>query len=205
MIKTIKGDDIYSNTYVICRFDSCIVIDPSHDMASIDQAIGERKVIGVGVTHAHADHVDLLQMFDAPIYIHREDAHLLFEDQYNGYLSKPHPYQRKQLDIKMVEDDDVIKIADQQIKIIHTPGHTAGSISFLYLEHLFTGDTLFKESVGRHDLYSGSLKSLKQSVLKLMDLNSNIKIYPGHDELTTMRNEKKKNPFYIKWVKQYKR
>ncbi len=203
MIKTIKGNDFQSNTYVICRFDTCVVIDPSHDMDLIDTYITDKKIAGILITHAHADHLDLIGQFNAPIYIHKEDAHLLFEDQYNGYAPQKHPYQRKQLDIKMIDDGYKIGLADQYIEVLHTPGHTRGSISFLYLTHLFTGDTLFNESVGRHDLYSGSLKMLKQSVLRLMSLRNEIKIYPGHDDLTTIRNEKKKNPFYIKWVKQF--
>lgn len=205
MLKTIFGNEAYANTYVICRFDSCMIIDPSHDLAQIMDAIGPHKVQGILLTHAHSDHVDLIQHFEVPIYIHKDDAYLLFEDGYNGYAPKKHPYSRKELNLVLIDDQQKIKFADQFIEVIHSPGHTKGSVCFLYLNHLFTGDTLFKESVGRHDLYSGSLPQLKQSVLKIMSLNNDIKIYPGHDELTTMRNEKKNNPFYMKWAKQFKK
>ncbi len=205
MIKTIFGNEEQSNSFVICRFDSCMIIDPSHDLNKIDDIIEHRKVLGILITHAHNDHVDLIHHYDVPIYIHKDDAHLLFEDAYNGYAPNKHPYKRKELDIKLIEDGQKIPLADQFVEVIHTPGHTKGSVSFLYLNHLFTGDTLFKESVGRHDLYSGNLPELKQSILKMMSLNNEIKIYPGHDELTTMRYEKKNNPFYIKWAKQFKK
>ena len=205
MIKTLFGNDEFANSYVLCRFDTCVLIDPSHDLAEIMDVIGPKKIEGILITHAHSDHVDLIHQFDVPIYIHKDDASLLFEDQYNGYAPNKHPYSRKNLKLILLEDGQNIKFADQFIKVIHTPGHTKGSVSFLYQDHLFTGDTLFKESVGRHDLYSGSLPQLKQSILKLMTLHNDIKIYPGHDELTNMRYEKKNNPFYVKWAKQFKK
>jgi glyoxylase-like metal-dependent hydrolase (beta-lactamase superfamily II) len=102
-----------------------------------------------------------------------------------------------------VNHGDHIPFADQTIEVYHTPGHTKGSLSFLYDQKLFTGDTLFKESVGRHDLYSGNLPELRKSVLMLLSLPSAIKIYPGHDETTTIRYEQKNNPFYVKWMKQH--
>lgn len=154
------------------------------------------------ITHAHDDHVDLIGDFEVPVYIHADDAHLLFEDKYNGYAPKAHPYKRKNLDFKYVKDGDRISFADQFIEVIHTPGHTKGSVCYLYDDQLYTGDILFKESVGRHDLYSGSLVELRKSVLALGKLPGNTKIYPGHDESSTMRYEQKHNPFYMKWLKQ---
>ena len=95
-----------------------------------------------------------------------------------------------------------IPFADQVIEVIHTPGHTKGSCSFIYQDQLYTGDTLFKDSVGRHDLYSGNLVDLRRSILKLCECDANLKVYPGHDEPTTIRYEKKNNPYYLKWIKQ---
>lgn len=197
-----KGNDDLSHVFIICRFDTCMIIDPSHSYDDIIHAIGERNISGILLTHAHSDHVDLIGHFDVPIYMHQDDAHLLFEDAYNGYSPKTHPYRRKQLDLKYVKEGDKIKLADHMIEVLHTPGHTKGSLSFLYDQKLFTGDTLFKESVGRHDLYSGNLPDLRKSVIRLLSLASNVKIYPGHDESTTVRYEQKQNPFYVKWMKQ---
>ena len=127
---------------------------------------------------------------------------MLFEDQYNGYAPLKHPYKRKDLELVSINDGDKIPLADHFISVIHTPGHTKGSVCFLYNEQLYTGDTLFKESVGRHDLYSGSLVELRKSILKLCELPGSYKVYPGHDENTTVRFEQKNNPFYVKWKKQ---
>ena len=164
--------------------------------------MGDKKLAGILLTHAHNDHIDLIGHFEVPIYIHKEDAHLLFEDQYNGYAPKTHPYKRKNMDLRFVSDGDQIPFADHFIHVFYTPGHTKGGLSFMYEQKIFTGDTLFKESVGRHDLYSGNLPELRKSVLSLLSLPGNTKIYPGHDENTTVRYEQKNNPFYEKWMKQ---
>ncbi|MCR3906415.1 MAG: MBL fold metallo-hydrolase [Tenericutes bacterium] len=201
MIK-FKENETFAHTYLICRFDTCYLIDPSHDMEEINQALSGRTLSGILITHAHHDHIDLIGEFTAPIYMHKEDAHLLFEDKYNGYAPKSHPYKRKDLSLNYVDHMDKIPFADQYIEVFHTPGHTKGSLCFLYDQKLFTGDTLFKESVGRHDLYSGLLPELRKSTIFLCGLPSNTKVYPGHDEQTTIRYEQKNNPFYLKWTKQ---
>lgn len=202
MFKVIKEKDDYAHSFVICRFDCCVVVDPSHDRALIEEAIDQRKLVGILITHAHADHIDLIGDFDAPIYMHEDDAHLLFEDVYNGYEPKKHPYQRKNLSFMFVKDGDHIDLADHKIDVLHTPGHTAGSLCFFYDDKLITGDTLFKEDVGRHDLYSGSLSEIRKSIIRLCRLPANTKIYPGHDEFSTIRDEQKKNLYYRKWSRQ---
>jgi glyoxylase-like metal-dependent hydrolase (beta-lactamase superfamily II) len=204
-MKTFKENKIFAHSFLLCRFDVCYLIDPSHDLESILEALEGRKLEGILLTHAHMDHVDLIHMFDCPIYMHLDDAHLLFEDQYNGYHPNKHPYKRKALNLKYVTDKMKLPLADGYVEVIHTPGHTKGSVCYLYDFKLFSGDTLFRESVGRHDLYSGSLVELRKSIIKLMKLPGQTKVYPGHDENTTIRYEQKHNPYYIKWAKQQKK
>lgn len=201
-MNTFKEKDPYAHAYLICRFDSCFLIDPSHDLEEINLALNGRTLIGILLTHAHNDHVHLIGEFDVPIYIHQDDAHLLFEDQYNGYAPAVHPYKRKNMNFQYVTHQMKIPFADHFVEVFHTPGHTKGSVCYLYDMRLFTGDTLFKDSVGRHDLYSGSLTELRKSTIMLCQMNGNIRVFPGHDEMTTIRNEQKNNPFYLKWMKQ---
>nr|WIF87882.1 MBL fold metallo-hydrolase [Acholeplasma laidlawii] len=191
---------------MICRFGHCLLIDPNINYREIESKLGDQILDGILLTHAHSDHTSLIHLFNVPIYVHSDDAALLFEDKYNGYSKdNPRPYVRKQLNIQTIEDQEKIPLADHEVVVFHTPGHTKGSVSFLYQIYIFTGDTLFKESVGRHDLYSGNLFDLKRSVLKLIDeLNDNMIIKPGHDDASTIRNERKNNPFYVKWKKQGK-
>ncbi|CCV64338.1 conserved hypothetical protein, beta-lactamase family protein [Alteracholeplasma palmae J233] len=197
-----KNDQAHS--YIICRFDQCILIDPSDNIDEIKEYLEDKKLIAIAITHGHSDHVNLIHKFKVPIYISEHDAHLLFEDDYNGYDKKnKRPFQRKELDIHLIKNESSIALADKEVKVIETPGHTKGGLSFLYGKHLFTGDTLFKNDVGRHDLYSGNLSELKQSVVKLIDeMPENTIICPGHDELSLVKNERKSNPYYIKWQKQ---
>ncbi len=198
-----KENDVFAHSYLLCRFDSCFLIDPSHDYEIIKRDLAGRKLIGLLLTHAHYDHIDIIGEFDVPIYLHFSDAHLLFEDSRNGYAPLRHPYKKKELELRYVSHGMKINFADQFIEVLHTPGHTKGSVSYLYNQKLYSGDTLFKGSVGRHDLYSGSLVSLKKSVLLLCSLPANTKVYPGHGEKTTIRNEQKNNQFYLKWLKQF--
>lgn len=206
MIYTFNGNESYAHAYMICRFGHCLLIDPNTNYGEIESKLGDQILDGILLTHAHSDHTSLIHLFNVPIYVHSDDAALLFEDKYNGYSKdNPRPYVRKQLNIQTIEDQEIIPLADHEVVVFHTPGHTKGSVSFLYQKYIFTGDTLFKESVGRHDLYSGNLFDLKRSVLKLVDeLNDNMIIKPGHDDASTIRNERKNNPFYVKWKKQGK-
>lgn len=202
-MKIYKGNDDLAHTYLVCRFNTCFLVDPASHLDEIKEDLKEYQLSFILLTHAHHDHIHLIGDFDVPIYIHQNDAHLLFEDQYNGYHPKSHPYRKKDLQLKLISDQEKIPFADHYIEVIHTPGHTKGGVCYLYQDKLFTGDTLFKESVGRHDLYSGHLPDLKKSVLHLMELNSNIKIYPGHDQPSSIRYEIKNNPFVDKWKKQF--
>ncbi|MFA5481873.1 MAG: MBL fold metallo-hydrolase [Bacilli bacterium] len=204
-MKIVKGTEHLSHTYILTRFNQAILIDPSYDLKQISEYLSDRTLVGVLLTHAHRDHIDLIGHFNVPVYIHREDAHLLFEDKHNGYEDSKRPYNKKNLDLVLVEDEERILFADHYIEVMHTPGHTKGSVCYLYHDQIFTGDTLFKNTVGRHDLYSGSLPELKRSILKILSLNANHKIYPGHDEFSTVRYEKANNPFYLKWIKQLKK
>ncbi|HEY8405421.1 MAG TPA: MBL fold metallo-hydrolase [Acholeplasma sp.] len=205
MIITFKGNEDLSHTYILCRFNQCYLIDPSHDLESIQDRLKDKMLLGILITHAHMDHVLLIHEFQVPIYIHGDDAALLFDDKNNGFDIIKRPYKRKDLDIRIIKDQDKIQLGDEFIQVIHTPGHTKGSVSLYHPLGLFTGDTLFKDSVGRHDLYSGNLSELKKSILKLIEtFPANTKVYPGHDEITTLRDERKNNPFYVKWKKQVK-
>ncbi len=207
MLIQFKGNDDFSHTYLVWRFAQCVLIDPSHDLEKIQEKLVDKTLIAVILTHAHSDHVHLIGYFDCPIYIHQDDAQLLFEDQYNGYTQGlKRPYKRKDLDLIITDGSDKIKLGEKNIILYHTPGHTKGGLSVFYDDMIFTGDTLFKGDVGRHDLYSGNLFELKKSILYIIDhFGSDTKVYPGHDEPSTIRSERKNNPYYLKWAKQLKK
>ena len=152
-------------------------------------------------THGHFDHVmgeyDAQEFFKVPVYIHKEDEYLLanLPQQLVKFGFEPSSLPPKTITI--FDENDVFKLGDKEIKVIHTPGHTPGSVCFLVQNNLFSGDTLFYTSVGRTDFEGGSFEQLSHSITqKLFTLNEEITVYPGHDCKTTIGYEKKYNCYF---------
>ncbi|MCP2605295.1 MBL fold metallo-hydrolase [Candidatus Aminicenantes bacterium AH-873-B07] len=179
----------------------CFVIDPGAEGKRIISFIKEKnlKPIGIINTHGHIDHIGANRLikkeFNIPIMIHSEDSSLLTAKQnliLSFFLSSnPSPPADD-----FLEEAQKIKIGDSFLEVIHTPGHTPGSISLKSEEFLLSGDTLFAGGVGRTDLSGGSWELLLQSIKnKLFCLPDNLIVLPGHGDLTTIKDEKETNPF----------
>ena len=224
MIKKIVSNDIIDmNVYLIIDENKCFIVDPGGNYSEIEKTIKELnlEVLGILLTHAHVDHTYLIGKFNCPIYIHEKSIssylilmssliptpvaynisiiNLSLEPTLSLYDSFGFdmPFNYLKLDIKKIKDNDIIKLNDKEIKVIHTPGHTKGSVCYLIDNKLFSGDTLFKESCGRCDLPSGSEVDMAKSLIKLIDnLDEFIKVYPGHYETTTIKHEKEFNAPY---------
>ena len=166
------------------------------------------KIVAILITHGHWDHISSLEEIckefpDARVYIGEEEADFLSNAHYNlsqeafddGYPVKVVTYVPEHL-IK-VSDGEIIKEAGFEIKVIHTPFHTKGSVCY-YLEKekaLFSGDTLFFSTIGRTDLPTGSNRTVESSLAKLKALPEGIKVYPGHGACTFLDREKKYNSY----------
>ena len=175
-----------ANTYAIISDGHAIIIDPSVTVGAITSAVSEEGAVidAVVLTHGHFDHiVSIDTMRDAlgvTVYIHDEDAEMLTDGSKNAFLTffgRDRAYRPAD---KTLTDGEVIKVGDAEIKVIHTPGHSKGSICLLGDGFLVTGDTLFAESVGRCDLWGGDQASLAASLEKLRSLDRSIMIYAGH-------------------------
>lgn len=197
MLKTFIGH-FSSNTYIWCRHEACMLIDPSDHLQAIQETLAKYTLEYIVLTHAHADHMHLLDQFDVPIYLHEKDFVLLKNPKHIGY---PHGFPYALNTLKILKIPNKIKLSDMTIDVIHTPGHSPGSICLHHKNILIAGDTLFKSSIGRTDLFLSSLNDIKKSVIELMNLPSSTKVYPGHGEKTTIRQEKSHNSFVIKWLK----
>ncbi|MFQ6074472.1 MAG: MBL fold metallo-hydrolase, partial [Candidatus Bathyarchaeia archaeon] len=103
---------------------------------------------------------------------------------------------------KILHDGDSVQVGGIVLRVLHTPGHSQGSISLIGNDVVFTGDTLFAGSIGRYDLPGGSLKEIKSSLKKLMILPDNMKVYPGHGPTSTIGEERRNNPFLqdFSWI-----
>lgn len=143
------------------------------------------------LTHAHFDHsgcAKKLQDLGAKIYISKKDAEKILN---GGTLSESF---HKKFDCFNVDytfcDGEILEINGIKIKVLETPGHTDGSCTFLVEDKLFTGDTLFYHTYGRIDFPTGSYEDMKNSLEKLLNLEENYKVYPGHDQFTTLSAER---------------
>lgn len=191
------------NCYIIGdRFkNEWAVIDPGGDADKILEVIEDKKakIKFIINTHGHPDHTaanaEIKKKTSAPIYIHKSDGKLLsgFFTQVAGLAGiKSSP----SIPDHFLEDGDEIPLGDIKFRVIHTPGHTRGGICLFSDRTLFSGDTLFADSIGRTDLPGGSLKTLAASIkTKLFILPDDTVVFPGHGPQTTLGHEKRFNPF----------
>lgn len=193
-----------TNSYLVFDSESRegIIIDAGGDPSKILSVISKNdvKVIGIYATHGHFDHVlgvgDLKRELNCNFYMHEGDREVLAQAPLDARhflgLSIPSPPPPD----KLINEGDVIHVGNVELKILHTPGHTPGSICFVADGLVFTGDTLFAGSIGRTDLVGGNLKQLVSSIQgKLFTLPDDYVIYPGHGPSTVLHVEKLMNPF----------
>lgn len=210
MIKKFIGEEFAANTYIIVEDNKCVIIDPTigFNKKVIEEYTSGLKIVGVLLTHAHIDHIDgVRHLLEYPIYISSIEYNYINNSGYNlyGWYGEKIPYDTSKMNFNLLNDGDTINILNEPIKAILTPGHTLGGMSYSYRDKLFTGDTLFKLSVGRSDISAGNEESLYKSIDKLMHMfKNNTKIYPGHGELTTIHDELTQNPYYLMYLKRKK-
>ena len=207
IIKTFTVGPLYTNCYVVgCNeTKDAIIIDPGFDNELVAKRILreteqlELQIRYIVNTHGHPDHIAgngiLKKLTDAPILIHEYDAPMLTKATENlttlfglRTVSMPPADQ-------MLHNGDAIEMGAVTLRVLHTPGHTRGSVSLLGDDEVFTGDTLFAGSIGRTDFPDSSYKEIMDSLKKLSILPDRIKVYPGHGPASTIGEEKRSNPF----------
>lgn len=196
IIKTIVIGAIEENCYVVVdeKTKEAVILDPGGNGPLIDSVIENlgAKVKYVLLTHGHFDHVGAVEYiadkYNVPFYINENDEEWIAKDSsVFGPLRKADGY---------LNDEDTLSLGDKSIKVITTPGHTPGGVCFLIEDKLFTGDTLFQGSVGRSDFPGGSFETLIDGIKnKLLPLNDNVEVYPGHGGSSTIGFEKMRNPY----------
>ncbi|MBQ7136428.1 MAG: MBL fold metallo-hydrolase [Bacilli bacterium] len=159
------------NCYILTIDNESLIIDPGDDYHLIKEKLGKNKVIGILLTHSHFDHTGavekILEDYNTQVYA--------FDNLSEGSF----------------------KIKNFTFEVVYTPGHTADSISFYFEQEkiMFTGDFLFKESIGRCDLPTGSIDQMKKSLNKINKYSNDVIIYPGHGDETTLLYERSNNQY----------
>lgn len=151
------------------------------------------------LTHAHFDHIlgieKMVEATGAKVVLHKDDENLLNNLNSYGFMLGLPEVNIPKVDL-FVTEDEILTIGSLEIKALHTPGHTLGGVSYFVGNMLFSGDTLFQESVGRTDLEGGSFETLEESIRnKLFTLPEDVTVYPGHGPMTTVGHEKKYNSY----------
>jgi len=193
---------LQTNCYIIqTDKNNAIIIDAGANPNQVMDFIKTNKlnVLALMLTHGHYDHTgaiaQLKKLTNANIYIHKDDAEML-EDARKGlaiHFMDESEYVPIKADVLMY-DGAKFEFDEVSIEVIHTPGHSKGSCVFVVDEYMFSGDTLFENSIGRTDLYGGNMNQMKSSLKKLALIEEDLLILPGHGDRTTLKQEKRTNP-----------
>ena len=178
-----------TNTYLLANDTEAVVIDPGYEADTILDALAGKTLKAILLTHGHFDHVgavkELVAETGCAVWIHAAEATMPPMGT-AGPLYFTHTYD---------EGDTVSPIAGLELTVLHTPGHTPGSVCLLMGKEMFSGDTLFACSFGRTDLPGGDPRKMMESLRRLASLQGNFFIHPGHGGSTTLDAEKRFNPY----------
>ena len=195
---------IHANCYIVeTEKKNAVIIDPGAESNKIMDFVEEKglTVRKILVTHGHFDHIgaisSIVKRTGAPVYIHPADASKLQSPEKSLANLVPEVKFNKVTKYTPVFDEDDIKQDELVFHVIHTPGHSKGSVCFVCNNFIFSGDTLFCGSVGRTDFPDGSLEEIKKSVNRLADLEGDYTVFCGHEKSTTLDEERATN-VYIK-------
>lgn len=203
MLKKFVLGPVSANCYCLINDSGeCAVVDPGDASNRLVDFIKENgsELKYILLTHGHFDHIDgvafLKESFpNAKIAIHEADEMCLCDDNLSlargfGLPSKTN----LRADI-ILHDGDILPFGDDNITVIHTPGHTIGGVTYKYKDMLFTGDTLFCRSLGRTDFPGGDYGEICASIRRLYALSGDYIVYPGHDRESTLNDERNLNPY----------
>jgi len=195
--------ELGTNCYIVYNEYDALIIDPGGDPEKVIDFLKfeDLKPQAILLTHAHFDHIggvdDLRKHFNLDVYLHENEANWLEEPR----LNRSTAFTRKE--VRTARPDHLIqpgkmKLSSFEFDVIHTPGHSPGSVSYLFVNEGFiiSGDVLFQQGIGRTDLPGGSMAQLEKSIRQsLYLLEDNYIVYPGHGMYTTIGAEKRNNPF----------
>ena len=181
------------NTYVIHQEGHTVIVDPGGHPEIISAYIDtQQKVEAIVLTHGHQDHVSavdpLVKQYGCPVFLHPGDFDLVGKNSSEHAFSTP-------LKCTITPMGSVIDVPGFHFEVLETPGHTLGSVCLVCENVMFSGDTLFAGSIGRTDLADSDPNKMKDSLKRLLDMDGEYHVLPGHGPSTTLQKEKQTNPY----------
>ena len=189
-IHTLPLGDYQTNTYIVENGGHCVIIDAGYHPETILRFLNDHDLTADAIllTHGHFDHVgavrDLAAELGCPVYLHEKELSMP-PMMTAGPLYYTHTY----------GEGDRLQLAGLAFRVLHTPGHTPGSVCLMAENHLFSGDTLFAGSCGRTDFPGGDWATIRKSLTRLAGMENDYLVHPGHGESTTLAREKQYNPY----------
>ena len=199
-LTTVNSSDMCVNTYLISGEKTAIIIDPGVMTGEIRAFIQDNmgKEFAILLTHNHFDHIgganEARTLSGGKIYINKADEKGLYDGEINLSERFMIPLEPFKADVTF-SNDETLSFSDIKIKTMWTPGHSLGSTCYFVNDWLFSGDTLFRQSIGRTDFICGDNTSMASSLIKLADLDDDYDVYPGHGEATRLSFEREFNPY----------
>ena len=197
-LKSIPLGELGANLYLLSNEKrEAVLIDIGADGERVADYVRTQglRPLGILLTHGHFDHcggvADFVKIFPVPVYGHSADRRKAQTAAMNFFGVSAENCEMTDF----VDSCDPIRLGDFVFSVMHTPGHTSGSVCYFTEDLMFSGDTLFHGSVGRTDLEDGDPEKLKESLLRILEIKKNYRVFPGHDEQTTLDFEKKYNPY----------